>query len=81
ARGGDDRGYLPAKFGAAQLKTLMNDLDGAKFRLEKMLSTNKSVEAMTLLGILHAEDVFAKQATGLKEELADSRKKAIALLE
>ncbi|KAI5365416.1 putative RNA polymerase-associated protein Ctr9 [Septoria linicola] len=81
ARGGDERGYLPAKFGVAQLKTLMNDLDGAKFRLEKMVSANKSVEAMTLLGILHAEDVFAKQATGLKEELADSRKKAIALLE
>lgn len=81
ARGGDERGYLPAKFGAAQLKTLMNDYDGAKFRLEKMVSTNKSVEAMTLLGILHAEDVFAKQVTGLKEETADSRKKAIALLE
>jgi RNA polymerase-associated protein CTR9 len=81
ARGGDERGYIPAKFGVAQLKTLMNDLDGAKFRLEKLISANKSVEAMTLLGILHAEEVFASQAAGSKEEKGEARKKAIALLE
>lgn len=81
ARGGDDRGYLPAKFGVAQLKTLMHDYDGAKFRLEKMVSTNKSVEAMTLLGILHAEDVFSSQVADSKEDKSAERKKAIALLE
>lgn len=81
ARGGDERGYLPAKFGVAQLKTLMGDYDGAKFRLEKMVATNKSVEAMTLLGILHAEDVFNNQASGSKEDKSAERKKAIALLE
>ncbi|EME42875.1 hypothetical protein DOTSEDRAFT_153030 [Dothistroma septosporum NZE10] len=81
ARGGDERGFLPAKFGVAQLKTLMQDFDGAKFRLEKIITASKSVEAMTLLGILHAEDVFAAQANGSKEDKSDSRKKAIALLE
>ncbi|KAK4622120.1 Tetratricopeptide repeat protein 1 [Fulvia fulva] len=81
ARGGDERGYLPAKFGVAQLKTLMQDFDGAKFRLEKIITTSKSVEAMTLLGILHAEDVFTAQASGSKDDKSDSRKKAVALLE
>ncbi|SMY26823.1 unnamed protein product [Zymoseptoria tritici ST99CH_1A5] len=81
ARGGDDKGFLPAKFGVAQLKTLMNDYDGAKFRLEKMVSTNKSVEALTLLGILHAEDVYSSQAAGSREDKSSERKKAIALLE
>lgn len=81
ARGGDDRGYLPAKFGVAQLKTLMHDYDGAKFRLEKMMSTNKSVEAMTLLGVLHAEEVFSSQASDSKDDKSAERKKAIALLE
>ena len=87
ARGGDEKGYLPAKFGAAQLKTLMQDFDGAKFRLEKILSSSsnaasaKSLEAMTLLGILHAEDVFANQAAGTKEDKSTEQKKAIGLLE
>jgi len=83
ARGGDDRGYLPAKFGSAQLKTLMQDLDGAKFRLEKIINTptGKSLEAMTLLGILHAEEVFANQAAGSKEDKSVEQKKAIGLLE
>ncbi|KAK5135911.1 hypothetical protein LTR08_004369 [Meristemomyces frigidus] len=87
ARGGDEKGYLPAKFGAAQLKTLMQDFDGAKFRLEKILSSatnaagGKSLDAMTLLGILHAEDVFANQAAGNKEDKSVEQKKAIGLLE
>ncbi|EME81693.1 uncharacterized protein MYCFIDRAFT_50383 [Pseudocercospora fijiensis CIRAD86] len=81
ARGGDDRGYLPAKFGAVQLKTLMQDIDGAKFRLEKMLLTNKNVEATTLLGVLYAEEVFAAQAAGSKEDKSESKKKAIVRLE
>ena len=81
ARGGDEKGYFPAKFGVAQLKTLMQDFDGAKFRLEKLVSMNKNVEAMTLLGVLHAEDVYANQRAGLKEDKSVERKKAIGLLE
>lgn len=81
ARGGDEKGYLPAKFGAAQLKTLMGDYDGAKFRLEKIVSASKNLEAMTLLGILHAEDVFANQIASTKEDKSVEQKKAIALLE
>ncbi|KAF2159878.1 hypothetical protein M409DRAFT_70765 [Zasmidium cellare ATCC 36951] len=81
ARGNGDPGYVPAKFGIAQIKTLQQDFDGAKFQLEKMLSTNKSVEVMTLLGVLHAEDVFTSQAAGSKEDKTDARKKAMGLLE
>lgn len=88
ARGGDERGYLPAKFGAAQLKVLMRDFDGAKFRLEKIVSTSsatrdgvRSVEALTLLGVLCAEEVFANQAAGGKEDKSLEQRKAIGLLE
>ncbi|WPH00709.1 tetratricopeptide repeat protein 1 [Acrodontium crateriforme] len=81
ARGGDEKGYLPAKFGIAQLKTLMQDFDGAKFRLEKIVSAGKNIEAMTLLGILNAEEVFANQAAGSKEDKTLEQKKAIGLLE
>ncbi|TKA74485.1 hypothetical protein B0A55_06449 [Friedmanniomyces simplex] len=89
ARGGDEKGYLPAKFGAAQLKTLMGDLDGAKFRLDKIISApsataagaQKNLEAMTLLGILFAEEVYASQAAGQKEDKSVEQKKAISLLE
>jgi len=81
ARGGDERGYLPAKFGAAQLRISNQDFDGAKFRLEKIVSQSRSPEAMTLLGILHAEDVFTAQANGNKEDKSTERRKAIALLE
>lgn len=81
ARGGDDRGYLPAKFGAAQIKILMNDLDGAKFRLDKIVQQSKSIEAMTLLGTLYAEDVFAAQSANSKEDKSAELKKAVALLE
>jgi RNA polymerase-associated protein CTR9 len=81
ARGGDEKGYLPAKFGAAQLRISNQDYDGAKFRLEKIVSQSRSPEAMTLLGILHAEDVFTAQANGNKEDKSTERRKAIALLE
>lgn len=81
ARGGDEKGYLPAKFGAAQLRISNQDFDGAKFRLEKIVSQSRSPEAMTLLGILHAEDVFNAQAAGDKEDKSVERRKAIALLE
>ncbi|KAF2755893.1 protein prenylyltransferase [Pseudovirgaria hyperparasitica] len=81
ARGGDERGYLPAKFGAAQIKVLMQDFDGAKFRLEKIVQHSKSVEAMVLLGTLFAEDVFASQSANSKEDKSTEIKKAIGLLE
>lgn len=81
ARGGDDKGYLPAKFGAAQLKTLQQDLDGAKFRLEKIVERSKSLEAMTLLGVLHAEEVFNAQAAGSKEDKTLEARRAIGMLE
>ena len=81
ARGGDEKGYLPAKFGAAQLRITNQDFDGAKFKLENIVQKSKSPEAMTLLGILHAEDVFTAQASGSKEDKSVERRKAIALLE
>lgn len=81
ARGGDDKGYLPAKFGAAQLRTLAGDYEGAKHRLERIVQQVKSVEAMTLLGLLYAEEVYVNQAAGLKEDKSNETKKAIALLE
>lgn len=81
ARGGGDKGFLPARFGMAQIQVLLGDKDGAKFRLEKIVQQSKSIEAMMLLGALHAEDVFANQATGSKEDKAAEAKKAIVLLE
>lgn len=81
ARGGGDKGYLPARFGMAQIQVLLSDIDGAKFRLEKIIQQSKSVEAMMLLGALHANDVFSNQASGSKEDKSTEAKKAIALLE
>jgi RNA polymerase-associated protein CTR9 len=82
ARGGDDRGYLPAKFGAAQIRVILQDPDNAKFRLEKIIQHSKSIEAQTLLGILYAEEVFSAKASSMKkEDIAVVRKKAITLLE
>jgi RNA polymerase-associated protein CTR9 len=60
---------------------MMQDFDGAKFRLEKIIATHKSAEAMTLLGILYAEDVFNSQAAGSKDDKTTELKKAIAYLE
>ena len=81
ARGGSDRGYLPAKFGAAQLSVLKNDLGEAKLRLEKMIQHSKNYEAMILLGTLYAEEVFANQFAAVKEDKTAETKKAISLLE
>lgn len=81
ARGGLDKGYLPAKFGVVQALIQMQDLDGAKFRLEKLLQSSKSLEAMTLLGCLYAEEVFAAQTSPGKEDKSAEARKAINLLE
>ncbi|KAF2446043.1 TPR-like protein [Karstenula rhodostoma CBS 690.94] len=80
ARGGDNAGYTPAKFGSAQLRVLKHDYDGAKFRLEKILQQQSpAVEAQTLLGTLYAEDVFSGQ-TG-KDDKSAALKKALKYLE
>lgn len=82
ARGGGDKGYVPARLGLAQVQVLQQDVDGAKFRLEKIVQATKSTDAMMLLGALYAEDVFANQVTtGLKEDKFAEIKKAVALLE
>ena len=81
ARGGGEKGYLPARFGLAQIQVLQQDIDGAKFRLEKIVQTTKSIEAMMLLGALYAEDVFANQVLVAKDDKSAEIKKATALLE
>lgn len=81
ARGGTERGYLPAKFGAAQLSVLRNDMGEAKLQLEKMIQLSKNYEAMILLGTLYAEEVFANQVSEVKEDKSAEAKKAISLLE
>ena len=81
ARGGGDKGFLPAKFGLAQVQVLNHDLDGAKFRLEKIVQQSKNIEAMMLLGALYAEEVFASQNGPLKEDKSAEIRKAIGLLE
>ncbi|KAK2785052.1 hypothetical protein FQN52_008774 [Onygenales sp. PD_12] len=81
ARGSSDKGYLPAKFGAVQMQVKTGDLDGAKFRLEKIIQQTKNPESMTLLGALLAEEVFASQASGAKEDKSAEIKKATSLLE
>lgn len=81
ARGGDDAGHLPAKFGIAQLKALSKDYAGAKFRLEKITQQAKNIEAMSFLGILHAEDYFSAQSSGNRGDKSMEMKKAIALFE
>ncbi|PHH72282.1 hypothetical protein CDD82_6047 [Ophiocordyceps australis] len=81
ARGGTDTGYLPAKFGVAQLSVLKDDLGEAKLRLEKIIQQSKSLEAMVLLGTLYAEEIFASQKGDGKDDKTAEVKKAIALLE
>jgi RNA polymerase-associated protein CTR9 len=81
ARGGGDKGYLPAKFGAVQMQINNKDFDGAKFRLEKIVQQSKNPEAMTLLAAIHAEEVFAAQKSGSKEDKSNETKRAITLLE
>jgi RNA polymerase-associated protein CTR9 len=79
ARGGAESGYLPAKFGAAQLFILQNDIGEAKLRLEKMIQHSRNYEATTLLGTLFAEEAFANEYTAPKED--KSAQRAIQLLE
>lgn len=81
ARGGLEKGYLPAKIGLAQLQALTDDMDGAKFRLEKIIQKSKCLEAMILLATIFAQEVFSAQAANSKEDKSKERKKAIALLE
>lgn len=81
ARGGDEKGYLPAKFGAAQLRVLAQDLSGAKLRLERIVQQSKSIQALTLLGIIYAEEVFTESQSATKEDKSTEAKKAITLLE
>ncbi|EDO04533.1 hypothetical protein SS1G_07016 [Sclerotinia sclerotiorum 1980 UF-70] len=81
ARGGIDRGYMPAKFGAAQLSVLKGDFGEAKLRLEKIIQQSKNIEAMILLGTLYAEEVFSSQESGVKEDKTTEFKKAIGYLE
>ncbi|KAF2181843.1 protein prenylyltransferase [Zopfia rhizophila CBS 207.26] len=81
ARGGDERGYIPAKFGSAQMRVMMQDYDGAKFRLEKIIQQQPIVEAQTLLGTLYAEDVFSAQASKSKEDKSNELRKALKHLE
>ncbi|KAI0165930.1 hypothetical protein GGR57DRAFT_142521 [Xylariaceae sp. FL1272] len=85
ARGGLERGYLPAKFGVAQLSVLNNDLGEAKLRLEKIIQpagrNERNYEAMILLGTLYAEEVFANQFATTKEDKSAELRKAIDYLE
>jgi len=81
ARGGVDRGFLPAKFGAAQLAVLKEDHGEAKLRLEKIIQQSKNIEAMILLGTLYAEEVFTSQQSGVKEDKTTEFKKAVGYLE
>ncbi|EOO04401.1 putative tetratricopeptide repeat protein 1 protein [Phaeoacremonium minimum UCRPA7] len=82
ARGGDERGYLPAKFGIAQLAVLKNEMGDARYHLDRIISKSKSYEAMALLGILYAEEVFANQeAAGRDENVTEQMRRAVSLLE
>ncbi|KAM3076138.1 protein required for normal CLN1 and CLN2 G1 cyclin expression [Clarireedia jacksonii] len=81
ARGGVEKGYLPAKFGAAQLSVLKGDFSEAKLRLEKIIQQSKNIEAMILLGTLYAEEVFSSQQSGQKEDKSTEYKKAVGYLE
>ncbi|KAI1431644.1 hypothetical protein GGR50DRAFT_697789 [Xylaria sp. CBS 124048] len=85
ARGGLEKGYLPAKFGVAQLSVLNNDLGEAKLRLEKIIQPTgkheRNYEAMILLGTLYAEEVFANQQAASKEDKSAEMRKAIDYLE
>jgi len=81
ARGGQDRGYWPAKFGMIQVLAQSGDLAGARLRLENSKDVAKSIEASTLLGCLLAEGVFAAQRAPVKEDKREEKRKAISLLE
>lgn len=81
ARGGADRGFLPAKFGSAQLSVSKKEFGEAKLKLEKIIQQSKNIEAMTLLGTLYAEEVFISQQNNSKEDKSLEFRKAIGYLE
>ncbi|CAD6499784.1 BgTH12-03891 [Blumeria graminis f. sp. triticale] len=81
ARGGTDRGYLPAKFGAAQLSVSKGDLGEAKLRLEKIIQQTKNIEAMILLGTIYAEEAFKGPKPNSKDDKSSEFKKATGYLE
>lgn len=81
ARGGQNAGYFPAKFGQVQLMIASGDVQGAKFRLEKLLETKKALEIMTLLGCIYAEEIFAAQKVNPKDDKTNDIRKAIRMLE
>ena len=81
ARGGLDKGFMPAKLGAAQVLAETGDMVGAKFRLEKALQQPRCVEAQTLLGTILAEEVLASATGSSKDDKPHERKRAIQLLE
>lgn len=81
ARGGQNAGFFPAKFGQVQLMIETGDVQGAKFRLEKLLETKKALEIMTLLGCIYAEEVFAAHKVNPKEDKMNDIRKAIRMLE
>ncbi|KAB8232149.1 putative RNA polymerase II transcription elongation factor (Ctr9) [Aspergillus alliaceus] len=81
ARGGGDKGYLPARFGTVQMQVSNKDYDGAKFRLEKIIQQTKNPECMILLGALYAEEVFVSESSSTREDKSAEAKKAINLLE
>ncbi len=81
ARGGAERGYIPAKFGSAQISVLKTNLGESKFKLEKMLQNSRNIEAQTLLGTIYAEEVFMSQYATPAEDKSAEHKKAVNLLE
>ena len=81
ARGGLNKGFIPAKLGLAQVQALLDERDGAKLRLEKVIQQSKSVEAMILLGHIYAEEVFSSQDVNAKDDKILQWKKAVANLE
>ncbi|KAF8430352.1 hypothetical protein EV426DRAFT_556702 [Tirmania nivea] len=83
---GEERGYLPARLGMGQVQVLMKEYGPAKYTFEKILTHYpKCIEAMTILGALYAEEVFAVGAqagvAGAKDDIGNIHKKAIQLLE
>jgi RNA polymerase-associated protein CTR9 len=81
ARGGTERGYVPAKLGSAQMDVLQHNYDGAIFRLDKIIQQSPNIEAQTLLGTLYAEEVFAAQNSKSSDDKSAQAKKAIKLLD
>lgn len=81
ARGGQDKGFRPAKFGHIQMLVQARDFDGAKFRLEKLTQSVRSPEHLTLLGCLYAEEVFSAQTSVGKEDKTAEMRKAINCFE